>query len=340
MPVSLVRRPLAEVDVEDGDAVRRWITAQVRDEVVVRGGVHPRVVLLAKGASLTYDLPEFAAEHPDAHPGATYRVLSGHPDAERAIAVLDGVLEDGGQVAVVFEEIHTGAEVWWSVALLPYRVDPDTGIGIADPTWSTQLTREVSELLPFLREWAWPPRGAVAAEPGPVVDAQTDLLGASGHLPVGATLPAHPNDMAGLIHALVTNDLLIGQIVGTVVVRLAGHAWEVWVLGNDMPAPLDDMIRYFANQRAPRAEGVGFAQLTVRAAEGPSTPILQIGAESHGHQVRVWAPLTFPDGRGAPAKLGAFSPVQMRDVTVDTGWLGIPPSVTLELALPDDLPEA
>lgn len=113
---------------------------------------------------------------------------------------------------------------------------------------------------------------------------------------------------------------------GTAVVRLAGRAWEVWILDAEMPAPLDDMIRWFASQ-APPADGIGFAQLTVKSDDG--APVIQIIAERAGKQARVWAPLLFPNGPGTLPEADPQMRLQVRDATPDHGWLGVAPRASL-----------
>lgn len=54
---------------------------------------------------------------------------------------------------------------------------------------------------------------------------------------------------------LAVNDLLTGAVKGTVVVGYADRVWEMWVLEGEMPAELEDMIRYIANKRQPKGSG-------------------------------------------------------------------------------------
>lgn len=333
-PVALVRRPVVDVDPGDGDGVRQWIAEQVRTEVLNTGSVRPRVVLLGDGTSLTFDLDAATRRQPDRHAGATYNALAGHPEADRAIAVLGADIEDdkgARQAAVVFEEIRTGADRWWSVLVLGFRRDPVSGTGVVDPAWGSRVTADPSELWPFLREWTWPPRGARPADVGPVVEVDVGAMGAFGELDEGVPLPKDCTELAQLIYGFMARDLLTAKVSGTAVVRLAGRAWEVWVLDNELPAPLDEMIRWFANERLPPADGIGFAQLTVKSDD--AMPVFQIVAERGGKQARTWAPLLFPNGPGTLPEVDLQVRLQMRDATPDNGWIGVKPKYELSFTL-------
>src|SRR5688572_19825783 len=122
MSFALTRKPL-DVYVRDVDAVRAWLMAQIRQEVVLKGSPHPRIILCGDGYQECLDLDRLAKKDRGADPGATFQALRSRPGIERRF-VLMGMeidLPDGGiQLhALLFEEIddEEGGRRWWCAKL-------------------------------------------------------------------------------------------------------------------------------------------------------------------------------------------------------------------------------
>ena len=92
-----------------------------------------------------------------------------------------------------------------------------------------------------------------------------------GELPAGKPLPVGANQLADLA-GLISRDRILGEgLDGPQVVRFAGHTWDAWLLGPELPTDLDDMVRYVCS-REPMADGVALIQLALFPGEGPPQP--------------------------------------------------------------------
>ena len=186
-------------------------------------------------------------------------------------------------------------------------------------------TSNPAELPPFLVQVAAPPPGG---RPAGIRDAsdtwQPDIKFAFGDLPDHAQPPVDAKQMVELTAALgVVNELLAGKVQGTVVVRIAGRSWEPWVLGDDMPAPMIEMVRWIANHRLPAAEGVALAQIAVRPQDTPPVPGVQVIGEKDGLFVETWAPIEFPEGPDAKKVVPVVHWWPARPAPETHRWIGI-----------------
>jgi hypothetical protein len=334
--MQLVRGPGAEVDPGDAEASRAWVMQHVRQQVKLVGQPQARVYLLGQGFVETLDLDLLPRKEPTAHLGQTFQALRRRDQVERCFLVM-GVRstdEDGTERswAMVFEQRDTPAGPRWWMAMLEYRADPDSGLGVPAPRWqqSAGETGDPAVLPPFVHELASPPPGARPAE---ILDAsavrQLDLRFTFGEVPEGSPLPADAKQMVEFAAALTLGDLLAGKLVGTLVVRLVGRAWEVWVLGDEMPASTDEMIRWLANHRLPAAEGVALVQLAILPQDEPPRPGVQIIGEHGGMRAETWAPVSFPQGPDGPKQLSAVHWREPRPIEPDKRWLGVPSQAQL-----------
>lgn len=204
----------------------------------LRGQPIPKFFLLADGYEETLELPTTIHADRDASMGATFQLLKRRPNIARQFVLLRMDARDGEQErthALLFEELDSPRRWWMS-----------------------------THLFPFLRAFVEPPPGSRPAHILPPRLAQPDIAVAMDALPAAAPTPTNARMMTELIAQLAVDDLLTSAVKGTVVVRYAQRVWEMWVLGEDMPAELEDMVRYIANKRAPPAEGVGVAMIAIR----------------------------------------------------------------------------
>lgn len=338
MGVPLVRKPL-DVDVDDATAVREALKERVDLEIKLRGHPHPRIYVLGDGWEESLDLPAMVKDDPGASLGATFQMLGRRPGVVRRLLVTQVRIEDemGGEgtYAMVFEEVAEPGEPrrWW-VSMARYRQDPLTQLGERLGDWqdASHETANPAHLFPFLVEVVSPPEGARTANVLAPRASQPDIQVAFGDIPPGVPTPADATDMLNFTAALVVNDLLSGRVKGTMVVRLAGRAWEAWVLGDELPSDLDDMIRYIANVHGPeQADAVALAMIAVRPQDVPPEPGVQVIAERDGLFVETWSPLQFPEGPEGPKVVGGgklWGPAPVRDGGM---WLGVEPNVEFTL---------
>lgn len=177
MAIQLVRRPgVDSVNFEDAAASRAWIRDHVRDEVKVKGQVHPKVYLLGKGFVETFDLDAMSRKEPGADLGMTFQILRRRNNVQRCFLVLgaQGVDQGGAEHtwAVVFEEVDVADGRRWWMAMLEYKTDTATGIGHPLGDWQQPQrdTNKPAELPPFLVQVAAPPPGG---RPAGIRDAAT-----------------------------------------------------------------------------------------------------------------------------------------------------------------------
>jgi hypothetical protein len=338
MPLRLVRT-VHDTDVRDVGAVRAWLMERVRQDVRAKGSPHPRIHLIGDGFEESLDLDAMSKQQPEAHPGATFQALRHRPNIERRFVVMvaNAVLMDGSQqlFAVLLEEIDDQPGRRWWLAMLPFVVDPKSGVGVPTEDWrpSHGETMDPGQIPPDIRAMAFPPpaaRAAVVAGPAPL---EADIQMCFGDLAPGVLAGNSALDMVLFAAQLATNDLLTGTIAGNVVVRLAGREWEMYVLGRDQPATLDDMIRYLANNRKPVADAVALVQVAIRPFDNPPVPGIFARAEVAGERVDLWAPLSFPKGPSGPKVVERILVTPAKPIS-DRGWLGVDPLVFFELEMP------
>jgi hypothetical protein len=331
VPVALERRAI-DVDVFDGDAVRRWLTDRVAEAIRLKGHPPQRIVLLADGHELSLDLEKMLTDEPGADVGATFQALKDQSDIHRRALMLagQGVRHDGttDSIAVVFEERDEAPRYWW--AMTQYRADPTTNVGQVSNTWGVGESDDLSDLPPFLQAVVTPPPAAAAARVLPPRRVDPDIQVMFAEIPDDRT-PSDANQMAELAHALVASRMLSGELGGVVAVRLAGRKIQVWAMQPDtLPTDVDDMLRYICQRGGP-ADGIALAQFAIQPQDDPPKPGLQVVAERGGMRFEIWGLLEFPNGpRGAKtiSKYFTMGPTKVGDSGL---WLGIDPMVAFEL---------
>ncbi|MFZ5479343.1 MAG: hypothetical protein ACOZNI_21440 [Myxococcota bacterium] len=335
MPVPLVRKSTS-VDVHDADAVRAWLKENVALEIKLEGQPITKLLFLADGYEEVLDLTSAVRDDRDASMGATFQALRRRPEVERAFVVIRMETTDeddrAHSYALVLEEIADEPRRWW-MTLREFRTDATTEVGHLIGDWqdTPYETDDIRQLLPFLREFAAPPPGSRPARVLPPRASQPDIQVALGDLPTDWPTPTTAKMMAELAGRLAVGDLLEGAVKGTVVVRYAQRAWEMWVLGDDMPADLEDMVRYVANRREPPAEGVAVAMVAIWPEDIPPVPCVQVLGEMDGKFVEMRAPLEFPGGPAGPKRLREIRWWDARPVPEGGMWLGVDPMVLFEL---------
>lgn len=344
IPITLERSP-ANVDPWDAQTVRTWLMARVREEVKLNGQPRSQIILVADGFIETFNLALMAEMDSGASAGATFQALSDRPKIERRFVLMqmkgeDEETNEARRFAVLFEEVDDIVErkrLWW-YATLEFTTDPTSGIGlpaaqwaVADEVRATGETDNPAHLWPFLREFAAPPPGSRAAAVLPPRILAPDIQVAADRLPDGLAPPVNARQMVQFAGQLAANDLLTAEVTGTVVVRIAGNAWEMWVLGGPMPTELEDMVRYIANVRQPAADGVALAQIVIRPRDEPPVVGMQVIGELGGEFCETWGPLEYLQGPKGPKRISRIAwrgpmPVSERGL-----WLGIDPMVLFEL---------
>lgn len=128
----------------------------------------------------------------------------------------------------------------------------------------------------------------------------------------------------------VVREILAGELEGVVVVWIAGRTWEVFELSGDLPAPLLGLVRWFANHRAPMADGVAIAQVAIRPEEQPPAPGVQVIGELGGRFVETWAPILFPDGPKGKPVVEQIQGWEARPAPAARRWIGVASTAQLD----------
>jgi len=337
MPVSLVRKPTS-VDVHDADAVRAGLKEGIALEIKLKGQPITKLVFLADGYEEVLDLTSAVRDDAGASMGATFQLLRRRPHVERAFVVMRMEItdkDDNEHVhALLFEEIVEIDEPrrWW-MSMQEFRTDLSNELGHLIGTWqdSPFETNNLDHLMPFLREFAAPSPGSRPARVLPPRSTQPDIQVAMDNLPPNMAAPTTAKGMTELAAQLAVGDLLKGAVKGTVVVRCAQRVWEMWVLGDNMPPELEDMVRYIANKREPAAEGVAIAMIAIMPQDTPPVPFVQVIGEMDGKFVETRGLIEFPEGPAGPKRLREIRWWDAKPVPVGGMWLGVDPHVTFEL---------
>jgi hypothetical protein len=331
MPIALVRRPF-DAEVHDDDAVRDALQERVRREIVLDGASRGAIVLVGDGYTEELDVEAMQREQPGAHLGATFAALE-RPGIERKFVSLSIKLTDEEQVitmALLIERGDDGEGPYWWLASLPFTHDPTQGIGTPG-AWSAQLVRAGIRTFPGLQELFVVPPGATAAKVVAPRARQPDIKAAFHELPPNATIPADAMGMSDFAAATTVNAILRDGPPGIIVVKQAGRAVEVWILGDDLPSDLDDMIRLIARQNPPEAEAMALVQAALFDGEDPPRKGIQIVAQKGKERAERWVLLDFPEGQGGPRHIHKVIARTLPDCGEDEGWIGVEPIVDFDL---------
>lgn len=285
----------------------------------------------------TFDVDAMIKREPGAHIGSTFQLLHRRANVQRCFLVLGATGSDAvgaeHSLAIVFEEVDVADGRRWWMAVREYRTDASTGLGHLMGDWQQPPhdTNNPAALPAGLVELAAPPPGARPAE---VREASAtwmpDMKFQFGDLPPDRRPPADAKQMVELAAAVgAVKELLEGTVMGTVVVRIAGRSWEKWVLTDDMPASLTEMVRWLATHRQPPADGVAVAQIAIRQQDNPPLPGMQVVAERAGMVVETWAPIEFTEGPAGTKLIPTIHWWPARPVEAQFQWLGVPPTVVL-----------
>lgn len=340
MPVRLVRTK-HPVDTRDADATRAWMKDQIDEEIRRKGEPRPRLVRLDAEHVDTLDLTELMTAEPTAHVGATWEAMrSVRHDRRFFVMQLEREMQDGtrDRAALVVEELVDGPRRRWWMAILPYTTDATTGLGATGEWHDSRGETDDPRLLPppfvaLLMNSAGASAGSFLPPADKVVP---DIQTAFGELPASAATPKTPMDMANLALALALEELLSGKVVGSHVVKLLDRRWEQWVIAGDLPAPLDEFIKYIAN-REEAADGVALVHAIIRPKDRPPVPGLQVLVELGGSRLSGWGPMEFPNGPSGRKEVPRIVWTGPAPIPADGMWIGVAADIGIE---EPPLPEA
>lgn len=322
MTLALARQPW-DADTDDLDAVLAALHTQIAGEITRDGEPHPRVLLVSDGHLDTLDLHEFTRRQPEAHLGATIRLLRSDPEVTHTFvlvqlhATLSG---DVCQYALLVEVTDEGTAAW----MLPYTPDPRNGVGHTGD-WAL-VDDGMAAALPILHDLVDIPPGA---KPGDLLRArrpQVDVRAAFFELPEALPLPVDLADLVDLTARVAGDGLLSGELRGTVLFKHQGKAAEIWTIGH-AEGDLDDIARAIAS-REPVADELAVAVLALFEGAQPPEKGLQIVAERAGQRLERWYLLDFPQGPAERPVIGRTLERRV-DVDPDEGWLGVEPALPM-----------
>lgn len=325
-PVHLRRLPLS-LDVFDDEAFHRGLLERVERDVVLQGQPTPAIHLFHDDHERVLDWSRVSAADPDADVGATFAALADGRGVERRVVV--AMLDDrkGSPAAFILEQLREDGEPcgWW-LALRPFTWNA-ARVGRFHGAW--QVGQGQEGLPPMFAELVSAGEGRRAARVLPPAPLQPDIRVAFGELPEGQAPPQGVEGFASLAVAMVLPEVQREGIDHVKVIRLAGVAWEEWHLHGDMPADLDDMVRYIAQRESP-AEAVAVAQGVLFMEEGEPTKALRLQAERGGKRVERIFTFRFPEGQAQRLPSRAYAR-GLGPVEEGEGWLGVEPMVLFEL---------
>lgn len=342
MPVP-IQREVSLVDAYDELAVRTWWRTRVDRALRLRPRPRSGIFLLGDGFEETLYLDEALADDPHVDIAATWAALRTRRGVERSVVCLDvtaQTTEGEVQMVVLVESLEDddGARTRWWVSLLAYAVHPPTGLCVPQGEWDPPAGQVFSsdDLPAFLRPFVHPAPGARAAQVSEPNARPHDIQSAPNVFAPGAKRPDGAFRLAHFAHAVAANDMLAGKLQGNVVIRVADPEWELFLLGDHLPADLEDMIRYIANNHGTRAQGVALVQLVVVTEPSGPTVHVQVQAEWGGLYQECRTQVDFPEGYGGPHHQHPTRWATTKPVPPEGRWLGVDPMVSFTLSL--DLP--
>jgi hypothetical protein len=324
----LWREELEPTSLEAED-VRGAVLEAVGLQVQLKGQPLPRLWIVGYEGCSVLDLDPVARQDPGASVAATLAEQLEQPDTRHVFLVirLQGEDREGVEQSAACVVGRSADSPGWWVATLAYTVDRATGLGRPAAQWGVGEAEDDADLPDFLRPLVTAPPDARPVRTLPARPRPPDIQAAFGDLPAQMALPTGAEGQAELTAALVTQEICRQGITGVMVLRTRGHAWEQWLLGEGLPAGLDDMIRYIAS-RETAAEGIALVQVALFE---DGRPGIQIVAERNGDRAECRVYLEFPNGPG-----GEKVPRDVRWRTLSPppegeGWIGVDPMVEFEL---------
>lgn len=336
---TLTQQP-SSLDPQDAEGVRAALMERLSLEVKRLGQPHPRVVLVFPGREESLSLHEVSRGDPGADLGATFQALRAR-GADRRFLVLrmsgqDEATGEDRTFVVLFEELD-GPRRWW-VALQRYEPDEATGLARTVGEWSRSAfeTTDPGHLWPFLHGFVSPPADARPAAFRPPPDRFAPKVRfVFGDLPEAVAAPTDPKQLADLALHLSAAGLLAGELTSPVIVRLVGRSWERWEVSDDLPAPIEEVMRWLANHREPAADGIALVLLAIRPEDDPPVPGLQAIGELGAAFAHAWAPIEFPEGPTGPKKVERIRWWEPRAVPEGGLWLGVRSTLDIEELTPE-----
>ena len=324
-PIAPVRRPL-DLDVHDDDEVRRWLAETLHAQILAKGTPIPSFYLLCDGHVETLVWSDVLEADPGADFGATWRRLVSRRDVERRIAVFRLEHEGGLLEVCSFEERwEDDAPSGWWFAHRPFAVVEGLGRLLGDGWRQYQGDGPPPEPFAGLFLVRGPAAQlAPARPPAPKVWLQ------SGEAPAGIALPSSALGMAEVTRDEVVGSLQRGDgLRHLLVFLLRGRTWEKWLLGDDLPAGSDELVRWICGRLA-QPDGVATAEAVVMELDGVLERAVRVVAERGGE--RVEGALVLAPKEDAPC---GVVPVNWRwrsqTVGEGDGWIGVAPMMSGDL---------
>ncbi len=327
-PIPL-RRRRSDLDATDPDAVRNAIVGEVQNELILAGEPRPRIVLVGDEFTETLDLTTVSRSDPGADIGATFQALGERPGVEHRFLIFRLQFSNGPAQHQAAMVVHVHDDDLLGAILL-YTNDPRTGLGQHDSTWRIGDREGLGPFWQAVQPLVEPAPGGRPANVVPARRAMPELFACFGEIPPDRPLPANVQQLADLAGLLSRDRILAEGLKGPQVMRFAGRAWEAYLLGDDLPSDLDDMVRYLC-ARDPKADGVALIQLALFPGEGPPQPGIQIVAEQADKRFELFGFLEFPEGPSGKKLLGRVVGREVLHPGEGAGWLGVDVDLGWEL---------
>lgn len=316
-----LRRRRSDLDATDPDAVREAILEEVQNEILLAGEPRPRIILVGDEFTETLDLTTVSRSDPGADIGATFQALGERPGVEHRILIFRLQFSDGRREHQAAMVIHVHDDELLGAILL-YQNDPRTGLGQPDAAWRVGDREGLGPFWPAVQPLVEPAPGGRPANVVLSGRPMPEMGACFGELPPTWPLPEGARQLAEVAGLISRDRILAEGLKGPQVVRFAGRAWEAYLLGEDLPSDLDDVIRFLC-ARDPKADGVALLQLALFPGEGPPQPGLQIVAEQAGKRFELFSFLEFPEGPSGKKQLGRMVIREVQHPGEGEGWLGV-----------------
>ena len=140
-------------------------------------------------------------------------------------------------------------------------------------------------------------------------------------------LPAAPRDVratAAIAASHAQRDIVTGELRGLALLTFHDASLRVWVLQGTPPAPIDDVVRSLAARSA--CDALAFIHPMPVPPEVPADRAVNVAVEAADGAIDILYAL-----RGRHGEPGATFQIFQRPRGDVRRWLGVPPTVTVEL---------
>lgn len=317
-----VRRPLDGLNPYDVEAIRKYACIRLHDDVLRRGTVTPRLLLLHDDHIAEIDLDHAAG----GDPLATFMALATDTLIEQRMLLCSFPAGPGAWIALACGAGNDEERSFW-VIYRPFTMLPG-GMGSAESSWQlswgNQLTG-VPDMFSFLAR----PGGAWSVLPA-VPPPLPKISYRRQDVPKGAIVPT---DAIATVNAAADVNETVAwkkQVEGVMIMVFRQKTLDSYHVVGEIPCGLDDLVRA-ACAKGETPSAVATMKLDLFAHRGVTTRAVKTMGEAGGMRMERILGLMYEPGDkpNSPTNLQFFA-CNPTPVGSD-GWIGVEPITDIDL---------